>query len=251
LLDEDFNSGFPAGWQIIDNDGLTPNSAVAEITSGFGLIEDSDSTGIGDSIVACTSWFNPIGTADNYLILPQITLENHGNILFWDVKSQDPSFPDGYEVLVSRTLPVIDSFKVDSAIFYTDAELPDWTQRSITLDSFITETIYIAFHHFSTDKFVLKFDNIRVTADTTLSIVEINDNLSFDIFPNPASDILTVQTRNGASANRITVYNLYGESVFTQNNSNTLSVSSLNEGMYFIEVMSINSRGVKRIVVQR
>lgn len=251
FIDEDFNNGFPAGWQVIDNDGFTPNTQVADITSGFGYMEDEDSTGIGDSIVACTSWFTPSGTADNYLILPQISLEFHGNFLFWDVMSEDPSYPDGYEVLVSRTLPVIDSFKVDSAIFYTDAEVPYWTQRSISLDSFVNETVYIAFHHFSNDKFILKFDNIQVTADTTLSVAEISDDLSFGIFPNPATENIYIQLKNEREADLISVYDLHGRLILSQENSTTLSVASLVEGMYFVEVQSGNSRGVKRIVVQR
>eukprot|EP01136_Pigoraptor_vietnamica_P044997 Opistho-1_new@22424 len=251
FIDEDFNSGFPAGWLVIDNDGLTPNTQVSSITSGFGYMEDEDSTAIGDSIIACTSWFTPSGTADNYLILPQISLENHGNILFWDVKSEDPSYPDGYEVLVSRTLPVIDSFHVDTLLFYTDGELPTWTQRSVSLDDYVNETIYIAFHHFSTDKFILKFDNIRVSADTTLSISEIHDNLSFGIYPNPASDLIHIQLKNDKKVDLVTVYNINGEIVFTQSNSNSVSVSSLAEGMYFVEVLSGKSRGVKRIVVQQ
>lgn len=250
FIDEDFNSGFPSGWQVIDNDGLTPHAQVADITSGFGYMEDSDSTGIGDSIVACTSWFTSAGTADNYLILPQISLENHGNILFWDVKSEDPSYPDGYEVLVSRTLPVIDSFYVDTLLFYTDAELPNWTQRSVSLDDYVNETIYIAFHHFSTDKFILKFDNIRVTADTTLGVHEIHDDLSFGIYPNPAMDLINIQLKNDQKVDFITVYDINGKNVFSQENINSVSVSSLSEGMYFVEVLSGNSRGVKRIVVQ-
>ena len=251
LLNEDFNSGFPSGWQVIDNEGLVPHADVNDITSGFGYLEDSDSTGISDSIVACTSWFTPAGTADNYLITPQLSLENHGNILYWDVKSQDPSYPDGYEILVSTSLPVIDSFKVDSAIFYTDAEFPYWTARSISLDNYISQNIYIAFHHFSTDKFVLKFDNIRVFADTTLSVSEAEDNLSFGVYPNPANESVFISVKNNRNADLITFYNTNGEIVLADKNSKQLSVASLPDGIYFLEVIAGNSRGVKRIVVQR
>lgn len=251
LLNEDFNSGFPSGWQVIDNDGLSPHADVSDITSGFGYLEDSDSTGIGDSIVACTSWFTVAGTADNYLITPQLSLENHGNILYWDVKSQDPSYPDGYEILVSTSLPVIDSFKVDSAIFYTDAELPYWTARSISLDSFISQNIYIAFRHFSTDKFVLKFDNIRVLADTALSVNETEDNLSFGVYPNPANETVFISVNNNMDANFITFYNTNGEVVLSEKNAKQISVAALPNGIYFLEVIAGKSRGVKRLVVQR
>ena len=45
ILSENFNSGFPAGWQLIDNDGGTPynNPSVNFITEAFVLHEDYDS----------------------------------------------------------------------------------------------------------------------------------------------------------------------------------------------------------------
>lgn len=252
LLSENFNNGFPSGWQVIDNDGLTPHAQVANITSGFGYLEDDDSTGIGDSIIACTSYFTPTGTADNYLILPAITLKQHGNILHWDAKSQDPSYPDGYEVLVSNTVPVIDSFHVDTLLFYTDAEFPSWTQRSVSLDTYVNETVYIAFHHFSPNKFILKFDNIKVDADTTLTVNEIIfDNLVFSVYPNPANDLLSISMTNNEKINRINIYNSIGENVYSTTNSSTINVSNLSNGIYLLEVVSGNSRGIRRIVVQR
>ncbi len=253
LLSENFNNGFPAGWQVIDNDGLTPNAQVANVTSGFGYLEDDDSTGIGDSIVACTSYFTPVGTADNYLILPAVTLKQHGNILHWDVKSQDPSYPDGYEVLISNTVPVIDSFHVDTALFYTDAEFPYWTQRTISLDDYVNETVYIAFHHFSPNKFILKLDNIVVDADTTLSINDpdsYQDNLVFSVYPNPASDLISVSIFNNEISSSINLYNTLGEKVFSVYKTNSFNVSHFANGIYLMEVLNGNSRGIRRIVVQ-
>lgn len=250
LLSENFNAGFPSGWQVIDNDGLTPDAQVTNITSGFAVLEDDDTTGVGDSIVACTSYFDPIGTADNYLILPAVTLKQHGNILHWDAMSQDPSFPDGYEVLISNTVPVIDSFHVDTLLFYTDAEQPYWTQRTVSLDDYVNETVYIAFHHFSSNKFILKFDNIVVDADTTLSVEEIYNNLVFTVYPNPSSDIINVSVGNNDAPSLINIYNTLGEIVISNSKSKSINIGSVANGMYMMEVVSGNSRGVRRIIIQ-
>ena len=96
VLFEDFNNGFPAGWQMIDDDGAAPynNPFVNFITDAFVLTEDYDSTGIGDSILVATSWLDPIVDANDFLILPSVTLGPSGNYIYFETKSIDQSYPD-------------------------------------------------------------------------------------------------------------------------------------------------------------
>ena len=58
ILFEDFNSGFPAGWQTIDEDGLAPynDPAVNFITGSWVMHEDYDTLGINDSVLISTSF---------------------------------------------------------------------------------------------------------------------------------------------------------------------------------------------------
>src|SRR5687768_8709895 len=106
FMSENFNSGFPASWTRINNDGLIPDAAVSFVNNAWVAYEDIDSTGIGDSVMVATSYYSPAGTADDWLITPAITLLHHGNFLNWEARSQDPSYPDGYDVMISNTLPV-------------------------------------------------------------------------------------------------------------------------------------------------
>ena len=57
VLSENFNNGFPSGWQLIDDDQGTPynNNSVNFITDAFVMTEDYDSLGTGDSILVATS----------------------------------------------------------------------------------------------------------------------------------------------------------------------------------------------------
>jgi hypothetical protein len=57
--------------------------------------------------------------------------------------------------------------------------------------------------------------------------------------------------KNDQKVDFVTVYDITGAIVFTQAETSSVPVSSLSEGMYFVEVLSGNSRGVKRIVVQK
>ena len=62
ILSEDFNNGFPLGWQLIDHDMGAPynNSSVNFITDAFVMAEDYDSTGTGDSLTVLGTALRPI-----------------------------------------------------------------------------------------------------------------------------------------------------------------------------------------------
>ena len=76
---EDFDNGLPLSYTIIDNDGFTPNAATADFADAWIALPDPlDST---DTIVGSTSFFDPTGTADRWLITPQITLGAFGNTI--------------------------------------------------------------------------------------------------------------------------------------------------------------------------
>ena len=97
-LSENFDAGFPSGWTMY-NDGNTPNNSVSEYSSAWILVEKEGAP--GDSIISSTSFFEPVGEADRWLITPKVKVGTLGNVLSWYEFSFDASFPDSYMVLVS------------------------------------------------------------------------------------------------------------------------------------------------------
>jgi hypothetical protein len=249
LLAENFNAGFPATWTRINNDGLTPQAIVSFVNNAWVAYEDVDSTGIGDSVAVATSYYNPAGTADDWMISPPITLEHHGNFIKWDVKSVDPSYPDGYDVMISH-YPALDSFYVDT-VFSVDFEYPTWTTRSYSLDNFVNQTIYVAFRAKSTNEFLLLIDNINVYADTTVSVPEIAmGEIRLQAFPNPATDFVTVYS--GKNISKAALFDMAGKEITTiQPNTSCFPVSlqGINPGIYILNVYSTDGlRGRIKII---
>ncbi|HYG49689.1 MAG TPA: choice-of-anchor J domain-containing protein [Flavobacteriales bacterium] len=236
LLNENFNAGFPPTWIRINNDGLTPQAIVSFVNNAWVAYEDIDSTGIGDSVAVATSYYSPAGTADDWMISPAITLEGHGNFIQWDVKSQDPSYPDGYDVMVSY-YPAIDSFYVDT-VFSVDAEYPDWTVRTVSLDSFANQTIYVAFRAKSTNKFLLLVDNIWVYADTTVSVPEYAmAETTLQAFPNPANEFVTVSAQRPVV--KAIMYDMAGKKMTTLQPGGLtfrIPLQGVNPGVYILYV---------------
>ncbi len=81
------------------------------------------------------------------------------------------------------------------------------------------------------------------------------ENGDFIFYPNPTSDFVTISLKNNSdSINKITVYDVLGKlimNVKTTAVSETIDLSSVNSGLYFIEVTTENNlKVVKKLLVK-
>jgi len=80
------------------------------------------------------------------------------------------------------------------------------------------------------------------------------ENNDFVFYPNPVSDWLTISVRGNATIAGVTVYDVLGKTVFTQQASNlstqTVDLSAVSKGMYLIEVTTdTNHKVIKKLIV--
>lgn len=249
ILSEDFNVGFPAAWLNLDDDTSTPAPAVATIAGdAFAMHEDYDTLGTGDSILIATSWFSPVATASNYLILPQMSLQANGNQLVFQFKSKDPSYAERFEVLLSVTGSAIGDFT--DTLYENGLANPYWTEISVDLDQYAGQQIYLAVHHSSNDKFILCLDNFRVFADLQLGQNELKEEPQLELFPNPAREIL--QLRSSEEMNGVRIYDLSGRLVYNENfnavKNAQLNLSSFQSGSYLLMVENAKGTTTRRFV---
>jgi len=246
---EDFNMGIPASWQLYDEDGLTPDPGVSNVSSAWVNAEDTDSTGISDSCAVSTSWYSPAGTSDDWLVSPLITVGGNNNFLFWDIKSEDPSFAESYEIYISSagSTPTILKDTLQSDLVFNDTSTaPFWTRQSINIDAYAGQQIYIAFRNISTDKFLLFLDNVLVTENDPLTVQEYSNNIQ--LYPNPTSETLFIE---GLETDvPLLIYNAYGQLVLSANsNNNGIDVRSLTPGHYVIHAYNNNNSFSKTFIV--
>ncbi|MEM8897135.1 MAG: choice-of-anchor J domain-containing protein [Bacteroidota bacterium] len=179
IFEEDFENGIPNTFTLVDNDGLIPNDPL--FTNAWIAISDG-----GFNEAASTSWYNPAGQADDWLITPAINIPASGiHILSWLAYTlEDPPFSDGYEVRVSTTNTDIGSF--NDVIFSIAEENTLPTTRRTSLASYAGQTIYIAFRNNSIDKNLLFLDDLEVfeQADFDAALVEVERlNLEYSLLP--------------------------------------------------------------------
>ncbi len=85
---------------------------------------------------------------------------------------------------------------------------------------------------------------------STLGIAEAN-LLTFEIFPNPSQDFLTIQLPNEMINGSIELFDYLGRSVKSKkisNIDNKLNLSNLNQGIYFVKVNSEGKMGVQKFI---
>jgi len=88
------------------------------------------------------------------------------------------------------------------------------------------------------------------TAAVTLNTPEAN-RLSFDLFPNPAAERLTIQLPSGSNSATVQLFDYVGRLALTQDISlgnENVNVSNLNSGVYLLRVMSNDKIGTQKFV---
>jgi len=228
VYSEDFQNGIPAAYSIVDNDGLTPDASVIEFSDAWISLADPDNA--FDSIVGSTSFFDPVGQADRWLITPAITLGAYGNSLFWDAKSHDPSFPDGYMILASTTDNLISSFT--DTIYTNPAELAEWTYREVNLSEsgLDNQTVHLAFVNRTDDGFKLYLDSISVSIEDPVGLNEL-EPFEVNVYPNPTNGVVNISGEFDIARVYTTTGTLITESVESK-----IDMSMYTSGVYLISI---------------
>lgn len=240
LFNEDFSSGIPADWTVIDEDGNIPNAAVIEFNAAWiPFITGSD------TCVASTSYYEPTAQASDYLISPLISIGNFSKLV-WDARSVDASFPDSYTVLISTTDNNLESFT--DTLHIQAGEDFAWHKRSVVLDEkgYANQDIYIAFKNFTNNGFILLMDNIQVLGSEFAGLDNEIEALNVNIFPNPSSDYIQIR---GQEDNLIetTLFSTNGQLIL-QTTAEKIDISALKKGVYFIRMRTgLHSKTVQLI----
>ena len=92
-------------------------------------------------------------------------------------------------------------------------------------------------------------DYVRVYQEAPLSV---GSNLNLDrtlrVFPNPTTEKIHISAKKTLS--KIILYDIYGKHILKkENDTETLDVSQLNSGVYFLEVYSNTEKAIKKLII--
>ena len=98
----------------------------------------------------------------------------------------------------------------------------------------------------------VRVDDIMISKVGTVGVKTNTANDAISIFPNPTSGILNI---NAVEANSsVEVFNVIGDKVYTNSlvkGNNTIDLSSLSNGAYFVKLSSNNQITTKKVVLSK
>ena len=155
---------FPSGWSRFNVDG------VPSVIGFFNIDGDAWErypVFSGDSGALSTSWTNPAGVVDRWMVTPAINTGSNST-LSWDAVAYDPSYPDGYQVRLFTSPPTAGNLNSSTVLLNIPAENTGaYTSRSLSLAGYGNQTVYIGFRNNSNDMYLLAIDDIKVTNGVT------------------------------------------------------------------------------------
>lgn len=244
VYSEDFQSGIPSDWTIVVQDTSTVDPSVADFAPGWIAIADPENT--ADTVAGATSYFTVAAAADRWLITPAVTLNAYGNFIRWQGRSHDPSYLDGYYVLVSSTDTQISSF-TDTVSIHA-FENADWTEHEVNLsaEGYDNATIHVAFVLRSYDAFKLYLDDIEFRTEDPVGIEE-QTAAQVVLYPNPVSAGLTIK---GNDVLRVRITGTNGQTIIDQAvvSGQSVDLEMLESGAYLAAITTGSGTVYRRFI---
>ena len=218
-FEKDFNS-----WTTIDanNDAHTWYHTT-QVDEHF-VVNLSSHSGHGHlmSESSCNLTMEPM-KPDDYVVSPSmIGVTENTSFSVWAC-NQDRYYFENFGLAVStETNPSASDFTTIAEWEITDDRVASpWKEYTVNLSKYAGQHIWVAVRHFkSEDQFILCIDDISInnfvncqkwSHNFSLNLDETSiteENISFDIYPNPVNDILYVETLTQTLT--IEIYDVYG-----------------------------------------
>ena len=170
----------------------------------------------------------------------------------------DDTFYDGLEVRVSTDCGVTYTtlFSESGSTLATAPDASDffvpsasqWATKTVDLSAYDgSDNLIVTFVNIGGYGQALYLDNILVESSETLSVIDQTINNELLVYPNPTSNKLTIKT--SYDIDKVELYNILGKKVMESTNLE-LTLNSLSDGVYILQIYSGETKLIKRIVKQ-
>lgn len=166
------------GWTLYnDNNTVQPNYTF--ITDAWNIVSLTSEN--GNFTATTTSWFNPPGVADRWLITPPITLPAENTELSYKIRAHDDgAFADGYTLKISTSGTAKSDFTTDLIVVPNapNATIASVPLTTIDLSAYSGQTIFLAWVNQHDDGNLLSLDNITIEQGCARPSGIVTDNFS-------------------------------------------------------------------------
>ncbi|MFT5435529.1 MAG: hypothetical protein ACI840_000162 [Ulvibacter sp.] len=250
---------------IVEENVINPISATTTLSAQFGSSLDNAINGAGlDEFPSLSATHEATNPANSFLATNEvgsIDFDLGGSYLvdglaFWNINAPGPGGTGIQGVMVSSSEDGVTYTPIDgSPTAFTQVMTP--TSPSETFTFTAVTASYIRFDVLSNHGDpgnLIAFAEVAFSGTSLLSISENALSSVISLYPNPASDVITINNASNAELKEINVYDINGrlvkqlrvKSITTSNH--TLDVSPLSSGIYMVHIIGNKSNTVKRLI---
>lgn len=198
-------------------------------------------------------------TANNYLgfrkIFPNDTIygwilldaTNTIKIKSYAFEKKCSAFPDPSISTTSTILCIGETatLTANGAATYT------WSTMSNSNTIVVNPNVTTSYSLISTDVLgCVKSAIVTLTVEACIGIKEIQEN-EISIFPNPSNQFINIYIGDVFPQNiQLSLMNSLGEKLLQISNADKIDVSNINEGIYYLQMVTKDSRITKKIIIQ-
>ena len=264
------------GWEVTEgSDGLIQNQVItnSQASDGTFSFKNANEPSFGDQ------WFPIFGAVKTFA-----TPLDHTNLTFsYDVKATAKLGADFEFVLYSinaddEFTPVagvgIENrgfiYLINDANYGFEYAIAEWTpnvwvnikievsatQIKYYVDNVLQNTIAnfsqldvlgfnMLHNNYGNDAY---YDNFVITS-SDLSVNPFQEN-SVAVYPNPAIDVISIAVSDDLQINEVSIYNIAGQEVLKTNQTDSINVSGLATGTYFLKATSANGNILTKKIIK-
>lgn len=159
-------------------------------------------------------------------------------------------------------IPVNDIVQADNGSLYLATDVgvfgsanggTTWEPLGVNIPNVVVTDLHI--HEDSSYLYAATYGRSIYKIDLSQIILDNNSNIDSSnwlIFPNPASEYVTIQSQSSIEG-KISVFNQLGAQLLSENisgNTKELHISNLPKGLYFVTISSENRKVTKKLIVK-
>jgi hypothetical protein len=171
-------------------------------------------------------------------------------------------FPFGGDTIMCTAYFYKNGVVIGNSLLGTTKTVSTWTPLEIPAHYTTSDIPDAATIFFSTGAYIqhssqstLYVDNLSFTGFVTSVPEKISENTIFNLYPNPASDIITLNIDNFNNADlTLNIYNVIGTLVKSEplkQDQRQINIGDLSNGSYMVEIKSKGWSEKQKLIVQR
>jgi hypothetical protein len=193
----------------------------------------------------------------NWIPKPSFAINQRPASLYFYYKC----FPFGGDTIIGKVYFYKNGVVIGNPVFGTTQAISSWTAWEVPMTYYTSDVPDSATIFFVTGAYIqhtesiMYVDNLSFDGFVTSISEQTSENTILNIYPNPASDIITLNIENKNNADlTLNIYNATGALVKSEKliqNQRQFDIGDLSNGIYLVEIKSKEWTGKQKLIIQR